>query len=72
MPGDVPVATVGVGSGGARNAGLLAVQILAIYDADLQGLFVDFRRKLADKVNAKNVALQTALRKEGRPYLASQ
>jgi 5-(carboxyamino)imidazole ribonucleotide mutase len=71
MPGDVPVATVGVGSGGARNAGLLAVQILAIYDADLQGLFVDFRRKLADKVNAKNVALQTALRKEGRPFLAS-
>ena len=36
MPGDVPVATVGVGSGGARNAGLLAVQILALADAALQ------------------------------------
>ena len=72
MPGDVPVATVGVGSGGARNAGLLAVQILAIYDANLQSMFVDFRRKLADKVGAKNAALQTALRKEGRPFLASQ
>ena len=35
MPGDVPVATVGVGGGGARNAGLLAVQILALADAGL-------------------------------------
>ena len=32
MPGDVPVATVGLGSGGARNAGLLAVEILALGD----------------------------------------
>ncbi|MDR0391364.1 MAG: 5-(carboxyamino)imidazole ribonucleotide mutase, partial [Planctomycetaceae bacterium] len=29
MPGDIPVATVGIGAGGARNAGLLAIQILA-------------------------------------------
>ena len=36
MPGDVPVATVGLGKGGARNAGLLAVQILALSDAALQ------------------------------------
>ena len=36
MPGDVPVATVGVGGGGPRNAGLLAVQILALANADLQ------------------------------------
>ena len=36
MPGDVPVATVGVGSGGARNAGLLAVQMLALADPALQ------------------------------------
>ena len=35
MPGDVPVATVGVGGGGARNAGLLAVQILALADPAL-------------------------------------
>ena len=32
MPGDVPVATVAVGMGGSRNAGLLAVQILAVSD----------------------------------------
>ena len=33
MPGDVPVATVGLGGGGPRNAGLLAVQILALGNA---------------------------------------
>ncbi len=36
MPGDVPVATVAVGGGGPRNAGLLAVQILALANVDLQ------------------------------------
>ena len=39
MPGDVPVATVGVGGGGPRNAGLLAVQILALADPALQEKF---------------------------------
>ena len=37
MPGDVPVATVGVGGGGPRNAGLLAVQILALSHAGTPG-----------------------------------
>ena len=36
MPGDVPVATVGVGGGDPRNAGLLAVEILALADLTLQ------------------------------------
>jgi 5-(carboxyamino)imidazole ribonucleotide mutase len=66
MPGDVPVATVGVGEGGARNAGLLAVQILAISDADLQQKLIAFRHKLVEKIGAKNAALQAALRKERR------
>ncbi len=70
MPGDVPVATVGVGSGGARNAGLLAVEILALGDAGLQEKLVAFRHRLVDKVHAKNAALQTVLGKEGRPLLA--
>ena len=50
MPGDVPVATVGVGSGGARNAGLLAVQILALADPALQEKLVAFKQRLVDKV----------------------
>lgn len=45
MPPNVPVATVAVN--GARNAGLLAVQILAISDADLAGAFERFKQQLA-------------------------
>lgn len=62
MPGDVPVATVGVGSGGPRNAGLLAVQILALSDAALEAKLAAFKQKLVDKVSARNAALQAALR----------
>jgi 5-(carboxyamino)imidazole ribonucleotide mutase len=61
MPGDVPVATVGTMSGGPRNAGLLAVEMLALGDASLQSKLVEFRRKLAEKVHAKNVGLQEKL-----------
>jgi len=58
MPGDVPVATVGTMSGGARNAGLLAVQILALADESLQAKLVEYKKKLTEKVAAKNAALQ--------------
>ena len=61
MPGDVPVATVGVGSGGARNAGLLAVEILALADERLQEKLTGYKHKLVEKVNAKNAALQESL-----------
>jgi 5-(carboxyamino)imidazole ribonucleotide mutase len=64
MPGDVPVATVGVGGGGPRNAGLLAVQILALGDAALQEKLAAFKRKLADKVAEKDAALQETLHNE--------
>ena len=66
MPGDVPVATVGAGMGGPRNAGLLAVQILALSDRQLQEKLSAFKETLNEKVAAKNAALQTALR-ETRP-----
>jgi 5-(carboxyamino)imidazole ribonucleotide mutase len=65
MPGDVPVATVGVGSGGARNAGLLAVQILALSNATLQDQLANFRHKLVEKIVAKDGMLQAKL-KEGK------
>src|SRR5208283_1709234 len=57
MPGDVPVATVGVGGGGARNAGLLAVQMLALADPALQEKYAAYKRALVDKVVAKDAAL---------------
>ncbi len=65
MPGDVPVATVGVGTGGARNAGLLAVEILALADGRLQEKLSEFKQKLTEKVAAKDAALQAKLGGEG-------
>jgi 5-(carboxyamino)imidazole ribonucleotide mutase len=57
MPSGVPVATVAIG--GARNAGLLAVQILATANPELQRRFLSFKNKLADDSRAKNRALQS-------------
>jgi 5-(carboxyamino)imidazole ribonucleotide mutase len=51
MPSGVPVATVAVG--GARNAGLLAVRILAATDPGLRHAMVDFQTALADSARAK-------------------
>lgn len=48
MPGGVPVACVGIGTAGAKNAALLAAQILANKDADIQKKFADYKRKLAE------------------------
>ena len=61
MPGDVPVASVAVGMGGPRNAGLFAVQILATSDAALREKFATFKLKLVDKIKAKDAALQDSL-----------
>jgi len=61
MPGDVPVATVGTGSGGPRNAGLLAVEILALADPALMEKLVLFKKKIAEKIAAKDAAFQAGL-----------
>lgn len=45
MPGGVPVATMGLGSAGAKNAGLLAVHILAAFDPSLRAKLRDYREK---------------------------
>ena len=62
MPGDVPVATVGVGSGGARNAGLLAVQILATADPALADALDEFKMKLVAKIEKKDAAFLESLK----------
>ena len=64
MPGDVPVAAVGAGTGGPRNAGLLAVQILALSDDALARKLVAFKASLPEKVAARNAALQKAIREK--------
>jgi 5-(carboxyamino)imidazole ribonucleotide mutase len=55
MPAGVPVATVSIG--GARNAGLLAVRILAAADSALAERMVAFQQTLADAARAKDAAL---------------
>ena len=55
MPSGVPVATVAIG--GARNAGLLAIQILAAGDADLYKKVIAFKERLAEESRAKNKKL---------------
>jgi 5-(carboxyamino)imidazole ribonucleotide mutase len=56
MPAGVPVATVGVG--GARNAGLLAVRILAASDAGLRERMEEFQRDLYAQAKAKGERLR--------------
>jgi 5-(carboxyamino)imidazole ribonucleotide mutase len=50
MPAGIPVATVAVGESGARNAGILAAQILATADLSLQKKLEAFKKELARKV----------------------
>ncbi len=45
MPAGVPVGTLAIGEAGASNAGLLAAQVLALYDADLRGRLERLRAK---------------------------
>jgi 5-(carboxyamino)imidazole ribonucleotide mutase len=59
MPAGVPVATVSVA--GARNAGLLAVRILAVADGKLRQRMASFQAGLADLVHAKDTQLRETL-----------
>jgi phosphoribosylamine--glycine ligase len=52
MPPGVPVATVSIGKPGATNAGVLAAQILAVGDTGMAKKLDDYKKKLADKVEA--------------------
>lgn len=59
MPRGVPVATVAVG--GAANAGLLAVRVLAVTDDDLRGRMRDYQEELAAEAAEKNERLTKRL-----------
>jgi 5-(carboxyamino)imidazole ribonucleotide mutase len=62
MPAGVPVATVSIGGG--RNAGLLAVRILAAADDELRKAVVRFQAELAESVVARDLTLQERLASE--------
>ena len=55
MPQGVPVATVAIGKAGARNAAILACQMMGLADKDLQQKIVDFKKAQAEKVLADSV-----------------
>ncbi|WP_324274257.1 AIR carboxylase family protein [Blastococcus brunescens] len=59
MPAGVPVATVGIDGG--RNAGLLAVRVLAASDDSLRDAVVRFQAALAEQVAARDLTLQERL-----------
>jgi 5-(carboxyamino)imidazole ribonucleotide mutase len=60
MPPGVPVATVGIGA--ARNAGILAAQILGAGDAALRSQVAAFKRSLEEQVQQRNAALPDRVR----------
>jgi 5-(carboxyamino)imidazole ribonucleotide mutase len=60
MPGGMPVATTAIGKPGAKNAGILAAQILAIHDAELADALKKMRSDKRASLIAANQALQSS------------
>jgi 5-(carboxyamino)imidazole ribonucleotide mutase len=58
MPGGVPVATMAIGNAGARNAGLFAVQVLALANPELAGRLARQRAEQREQVLQKNQRVQ--------------
>ena len=58
MPPGVPVATMGVGKSGATNAGIFAVQILALEDEKLMKRLVEHKERLEKSVAEKSRTIQ--------------
>jgi phosphoribosylaminoimidazole carboxylase PurE protein len=54
MPSGVPVATVSIGKAGAKNAGILALQILSLNNSRLAKRLVDLKKELVSVIREKN------------------
>lgn len=50
MPAGIAVGTLAIGDAGAANAGLLAAQVVALHDEDVQAKLIEFRRNQTEKV----------------------
>jgi 5-(carboxyamino)imidazole ribonucleotide mutase len=61
MPGGVPVATMAIGRHGAKNAGILATQILALKDEELRDRLKAFKEELERSVEEKDRKLTAEL-----------
>jgi phosphoribosylaminoimidazole carboxylase PurE protein len=64
MPAGIPVATMAIGKAGARNAGILAAQIIALADPAIAGRLDDFKIKLAVGVEERALALEKRVQEE--------
>jgi len=60
MPPGIPVATMAIGKPGARNAGILAAQILALSDKRLAGKLAAFKEEMAAQVEEKARKVEAA------------
>lgn len=60
MPPGIPVATVGINA--AKNAAILAAEIIAVGDADLMAKLQNMRKEMAQQVREKDAALQEKLK----------
>lgn len=58
MPGGIPVATMAIGKAGAKNAGLFAVQILALSDPKLAQSLLNYRVEMDKELEQKDAELQ--------------
>ena len=55
MPGGIPVATVAIGSAGAKNAGILAAQMIALADEAMAQKLVAYKQAMKEKVLADSI-----------------
>jgi phosphoribosylamine--glycine ligase len=60
MPPGIPVATVSIGKSGAKNAAILAAQILAVSDTELEARLAAFKQEMAEQVEQKARAVEKA------------
>ncbi|HEY3309652.1 MAG TPA: 5-(carboxyamino)imidazole ribonucleotide mutase [Desulfuromonadaceae bacterium] len=58
MPGGIPVATMAIGKAGAKNAGIFAVQVLALADERLCQALLDYRQEMDQEVESKDASIQ--------------
>jgi 5-(carboxyamino)imidazole ribonucleotide mutase len=59
MPGGIPVATVSIGKAGAKNAGLLAVSILALQQPELREKLHKYRADMAANIEKQDRELNS-------------
>jgi phosphoribosylaminoimidazole carboxylase PurE protein len=65
MPAGIPVATMAIGKAGARNAGILAAQILSLENPEIAEKLVVFKNDMAEKVAAMSRSVQERLAADG-------